>query len=190
MDWLLLAGLGIIWAAFLLPSRGRRVSPVSSIEEFERDLDLLADTEQEQPGRWVVAPRKGSAFIGSRRREHVRIQQRRRRVFTFLLEASGVTFLIGLFPPLRPMWAFTALAVGLLSLYVWALVHLRQAAEARAVLATHRVQAAAAENGYYAMANGHQSEDDAALLDLSAGGEEEVVHVTVRESDRLEAARA
>ncbi|MEX0832260.1 MAG: hypothetical protein WD757_01670 [Actinomycetota bacterium] len=187
MDWLLLAALGIIWAAFLLPSRGRRNSPRTSVEEFERDLDLLADTERENPGRWVVAPRKGSAFIGARRRERVRQQERRRRVLTILAEAIGVTFLIGLVPPLRAMWAFTALAVGLLTLYVWALVHLRQATESRAVLATEKVQAAAAENGYYSMAEGHHQQDDAALLNLGVGDEEELVHVFVRE-DGLEAA--
>ena len=71
MDWLLLAALGIIWAAFLIPSGTRKKhSPNVSVEEFEHNMDLLADTER---GRWVITPRKGVAFIGARARERARV---------------------------------------------------------------------------------------------------------------------
>ena len=57
MDWLLLAVLGIIWAAVLLPGRKKEASPAASVEEFGKNMDRLAESEQE--GRWVVMPQKG-----------------------------------------------------------------------------------------------------------------------------------
>ena len=54
-SWLFLALLGIIWAVCVVPwTRGR--SPAGSVQDFERGLDLLADTGRAQ-GRWIVAPR-------------------------------------------------------------------------------------------------------------------------------------
>ncbi len=44
LTWLLLAALGIIWAALLLPSRSR--SPKSSVEEFEQKMNLLAEANR------------------------------------------------------------------------------------------------------------------------------------------------
>ncbi len=120
MDWLLLAGLGIIWAAFLLPSSKRKASVQRQVEDFDRNMDLLADTEGR--GRWIVAPRKGARFLGPRERGKARAIRRRRQIFVFLIECIGFTFLIGLVPPLRPVWwatgAFTALLFGYVSLLI------------------------------------------------------------------------
>jgi hypothetical protein len=99
MTWLLLAGLGIIWAAFLLPSRRR--SPAASVEEFEERMSLLAGANGSTTGRWVLMPRKGERFLGPLDRKRLRVRRRRRVVFTVLLDATGLTLLIGVFPPFR-----------------------------------------------------------------------------------------
>ena len=123
MGWLLLVALGIIWAAFLVPTRG--TSPNRSIEDFERNMDLLADTEGNGRGRWIVTPRKGVAFVGTRERARGRARARRRRVFVFMLESTGISFLIGLVPPLRAMWLVAGSLMILLGLYIWLLVTLK-----------------------------------------------------------------
>lgn len=125
MSWLLIAGLGMIWAAFLLPFGYRRASPSSTVEEFERKMDLLAEANRAHAGRWVLVPRKGERFMGPRDRRRVRVRRRRRHILAVLLDAAAVTLLIGLFPPLRAMLVGTALLTGLLLLYVGLLVHLR-----------------------------------------------------------------
>src|SRR5919201_34967 len=106
MDWLLLGVLGIIWAAYVFPFRAFKGRSRSSIEEFERSMGLLEQTEK-ATGRWIVAPRKGEPFVGRKERARERCRARRRRVFVTLLEAMGITFLIGLFPPLHGMWIAT-----------------------------------------------------------------------------------
>ncbi len=121
MGWLLLAALGIMWAAFLLPSRRR--SSNKSVKEFGRDMDLLADAEAQ--GRWIVTPRKGMTFIGPRARAQVRARERRRRVLIVLVESIVLTGLIGLVPPLRAMWYATAVLVGVLGVYVWMLLSMK-----------------------------------------------------------------
>ena len=124
MGWLLLSGLGIVWAAFLFPQKRSRTSPFA-IEEFNRDMGRLADTERSS-GRWIVAPRKDVRFMGGEERARCRTIARRRRFFVVLLEALGLSFLIGLFPPLRGMWIATALIAALLAAYVWMLVMAKQ----------------------------------------------------------------
>jgi hypothetical protein len=120
MGWLLFAALGIIWAAFLLPVW--RSSPNKSVEDFERNMELLADTDGGSQGRWIVTPRKGMAFVGPRERAKERARERRRRVFVFMVDSIGLTFLIGLVPPLRAMWYATATLLVLLGVYVWLLL--------------------------------------------------------------------
>jgi hypothetical protein len=117
--------LGIIWLASLLPIRWGRRSPSSSVEEFERKMSLLADTNRTSPGRYVLMPRKGERFMGPRDREHVRVRRRRRTIFMVLLEASGLSLLIGLFPPLRAMLYLTAVLGTLLLAYSLLLVKLK-----------------------------------------------------------------
>jgi hypothetical protein len=93
-------------------------------------MDLLAD--QNGHGRWIVTPRKGMAFVGRKERAKERARERRRRVFVFLLESIGLTFLIGLVPPLRAMWYGTGGLLALLGGYVWLLVWMKsRTAEAR-----------------------------------------------------------
>ena len=133
MEWLLLAALGIMWCAFLVPTDRRRSSDATSVAQFERGMELLAYTEtHEGHGRWIVTPRKGVRFVGSARRERACARERRRRVLIVLLEALAVTFLIGLVPPLRAMWSATAAIGVLLVLYVWLLLAVKQRARARA----------------------------------------------------------
>jgi Flp pilus assembly protein TadB len=128
LDWLLLAALVIMWAAFLLPlSSRRRSSPATSVDEFERRMEFLAHAEATgTSGRWIVTPRKGARFIGDAERRRARARDRRRRILVFLIEAIGVTALMGLVPPLRVFWyasvAFGALLLG----YVWLLLSLKQ----------------------------------------------------------------
>lgn len=128
MQWLLVAALGIMWAAFLLPSANRREARASaSVGDFERRMELLAQAEANgEPGRWIMTPRKGVRFVGPAERQRARARERRRQVFAFLLEAIGLTFLIGLVPPLRRVaWAVAAVLGVLLVLYVWLLLTIK-----------------------------------------------------------------
>ena len=122
LTWLLLAVLGIIWAALLLPSRSR--SPKSSVEEFEQKMNLLAEANRAAPGRWVLMPRKGQRFMGPDR-GRARVKRRRRQVFMVLVEATALTFIMGLFPPFRIMLGVTVVLVFLLLVYMAVLVRLR-----------------------------------------------------------------
>jgi len=126
VEWLPLAVLGIMWVAFLLPTRGRTSTPQGSVGDFERRMELLAQAESHgTEGRWIVTPRKGVRFMGPTERNRARTRERRRQVFTFMLEAIVITFLIGLVPPLRVAWAVTGAFVGLLTVYVWLLLTIK-----------------------------------------------------------------
>lgn len=125
MEWLAVAVFAIMWAAILFPSPRRRPSHRTSVEDFGRDMDLLAHAEGRTHGRWIVTPQKGVPFLGMPRRERVRARERRRHVFVFLLESLLITFLMGLVPPLRAMWAATAALAGLLIAYVWLLLWIK-----------------------------------------------------------------
>ena len=133
MDWLLLAALGIMWVAFLLPARRGRPSAHLSVGDFERGMELLAQVDMNgHSGRWIVTPRKGTRFLGHAERKRARARERRRQVFVFLLESIAITSLIGLVPPLRAI--FWAVAIGLaavLVVYVWLLLWIKQAAGVR-----------------------------------------------------------
>ena len=126
MDWLPLVAIGIMWSAFLLPGPRRRPSPRSQVHDFERGMELLAYSEvQGTTGRWIVTPRKGMRFIGTAERCRARSRERRRKVLAFLLESIGLTFLIGLVPPLRAIWYVSAGMGVLLAVYVWLLLTLK-----------------------------------------------------------------
>jgi hypothetical protein len=121
----MLVALGMIWAAFLLPrERGRTAR--RTVEDFERSMDLLADTGGHGRGRWIVTPQKGMAFLGPRARARQRARERRRRVFVVLLDGIALTLLMGFVPPLRPMWYATAVLLFLLAVYVWLLLWLKE----------------------------------------------------------------
>ena len=122
MQWLLLAVLGIMWTAFLVPI-GRKRSDSRSVEDFERRMELLAQAEVHgTSGRWIVTPRKGVRFLGPRERQQARARARRRRILVVILEAIGLTLLIGVVPPLRVAWIAAAVLGGVLLLYIWVLL--------------------------------------------------------------------
>jgi hypothetical protein len=156
-----------------------------SIDEFAKDMDILADTEGE--GRWVVTPQKGVAFVGIRERHRARILDRRRTVLAFLVEATGITFLIGLLPPLRGMWIATS-AFGLVLFgYCWLLIRLKMIESgshgvATQVAGNHRVGGVAGSGGvagekYVADRTGRVARPSYAGL---ATFSEEDVHVVLR----------
>jgi hypothetical protein len=90
-------------------------------------MELLAQVEtNEGPGRWIVTPRKGVRFMGVGQRQRLRTRDRRRRVFVFFLESIGLSFLIGIVPPLRPVWAATAVMLVLLLVYVCILLSMKR----------------------------------------------------------------
>jgi hypothetical protein len=176
MDWLVLAGLGIVWAVFLFPPR-RRKSARDSVEEFERNMGLLAETGR-APGRWIVAPRKEARFMGRRERARARAMARRRRVLVVLLEAILLTGLIGLVPPLHPMWFATATLGGLLVVYVGLLIAARNASRARP--APRRLSL---ELERYHIAPSRMDE-------LGRFGDTDLVHVIVRPAPQVQAQAA
>jgi hypothetical protein len=116
VDWLLLAGLVIMWAALLLPLPKRKRTTTYG------DLAMFTN-------RRVIMPEPGQPFLGSGR-TRARARERRRRVFTVMLETLGLTFLIGLFPPLRAMWSVSAVVAGLLVIYMWMLIRMKAEREA------------------------------------------------------------
>jgi hypothetical protein len=176
---LVIGGLGIIWAAFLYSPRNRRASPHASVQEFERSMGLLAETER-TTGRWIVAPRKGVRFVGGSVRMRKRSRERRRLVFMAVLEATGLTFLIGLFPPLRGMWVLTAVLAGFLVLYVCVLLKMKQLEEQEAA----RPEFTPAEGGDSLRAPRRPLED------LSSLDPNDLVHVVVRPARELQVAGA
>lgn len=126
LSWLLLAVLGMIWAAFLIPARRR--SPSASVEEFEQKMTVLKEAGGVSPGRWVLVPRKGGRFMGPSDRQRARVRRRRRQVFVVLLEATGLTFIMGLFPPFRIVLFATAMLILVLLAYASVLVKIRMEA--------------------------------------------------------------
>jgi hypothetical protein len=135
----------IIWGLFLLPV-GRFGTSGSSVEEFERSMDLLAETQRRGPGRWVVMPRKGAPIKDFRDLSKARIRRRRRRILAGLAEASGLFILMGLFPPLHGMLVPGIVLLGLLLLYMVLLARVQAVESERAkALAARRARVAEAE---------------------------------------------
>lgn len=191
VGWLLVALLGIIWAAFLIPSHRR--SPVSSIEEFEENMNLLAETNNKSPGRWVLMPRKGRGLMAPRDRRRARVRRRRRQVFMVLLEATTLTLLMGLFPPLRLMLYGTAVLALLLLAYALVLAKIREdeleEARRRRLMGpqNRRPSPVAVGNGNGHVDGAHGPEATRRLL--REGGVQildEDVHVVVRRSDEID----
>jgi hypothetical protein len=133
----------IIWGIFLLPV-GRFGTSGSSVEEFERSMDLLAETQRRGPGRWVVMPRKGAPIKDFRDLSKARIRRRRRRILAGLAEASGLFILMGLFPPLHGMLVPGLVLLGLLLVYMALLARVQVVESERArTLAARRARAEA-----------------------------------------------
>jgi hypothetical protein len=209
IGWLLLAVLGMIWAAFLIPSWRR--SPTSTVEAFEERMSLLAEANRASPGRWVLVPMKGRRFLGPQDRQRARMRRRRRFLFVALLDLIGLTFLMGLFQPLRSMWVASAILVCLLVVYVVLLIRLRmvEMAEAERSPATASYADAFANGDGHATGsgNGHrngqalapahttvfvvdedQLPDSRFLRDGMTDIVEEDVHVIVHRSDEVDVA--
>jgi hypothetical protein len=189
LEWLLLAALGIMWAAFLIPMTARRRSMTGSVEDFERRMEFLAHAEANgTAGRWIVTPRKGARFIGDTERRRARVRERRRRVLVFLIEAIGVTLLMGLVPPLRVFWNLSVALAVLLGAYVWMLISIknRTTADPRDVARNARVPRdhAAAFAARYVIEgrNGHARKTYNGLEGI---GESDRVHVVVRPASDL-----
>jgi hypothetical protein len=145
LGWIFVAGMVIIWGIFLLPV-GRFGTSGSSVEEFERSMDLLAETQRRGPGRWVVMPRKGAPIKDFRDLSKARIRRRRRRILAGLAEASGLFILMGLFPPLHGMLVPGVALLGLLVVYMVLLARVQVAESERArTLAARRARAAEVE---------------------------------------------
>jgi hypothetical protein len=133
-------------------------------------MNLLAEANRAAPGRWVLMPRKGQRFMGPDR-ERARVRRRRRQVFMVLLEATGLTLLMGIFPPFRIMLWGTGLLTLVLLVYMATLVKLRAEEQERARWYRRAAQeqvayASGYGNGYAAgngngYANGHANGDRA-----------------------------
>ena len=184
MDWLLLVALGIMWAAFLIPLSSRRRSTSASVGDFERRMEFLAHAEVNgTTGRWIVTPRKGARFVGDAERRKARIRDRRRRILVFLIEAIGISFLIGLVPPLRVVWNVTLAFAILLGAYVWMLISMkhRSIADPRETVRNARIprDRAAAFAARYVI-EGHNGRARERFNGLEGLGESDRVHVVVR----------
>jgi Flp pilus assembly protein TadB len=189
VDWLVLVGFGIMWAVALVPLGRRRRSERASVHDFERRMELLAQTELNANGRWIVTPRKGIPFVGTAERRRTRARERRRQVFTFLLESIGISFLIGLVPPLRVIWDVTMVLVVLLAMYVWLLLYMKskdrvapaheQARQARRPETVRAVRAATPRF----VADGRTGWARPTFNGLGAMSESDRVHVVVRRAD-------
>jgi hypothetical protein len=188
----LVALLGIIWAAFLIPSHRR--SPVSSIEEFEEHMNLLAETNTKSPGRWVLIPRKDRGLLDPRDRQRARVRRRRRQVFMVLLDATTLTLLMGLFPPLRMMLYGTAVLALLLLAYALVLAKIREdeleEGRRRRQMGQQLPRASVRAgnlngNGHVDGAYGHEA-TERLLRESGVQILDEDVHVVVRRSDEID----
>jgi hypothetical protein len=190
VGWLLVALLGIIWAAFLIPSHRR--SPVSSIEEFEEHMNLLAETNSKSPGRWVLMPRKDRGLLAPRDRQRARVRRRRRQVFMVLLEATTLTLLMGLFPPLRLMLYGTAVLALLLLGYALVLAKIREdeleEARRRRQMGPQRPRVSRSTRNGNGHVDGAYGPEATERLLRESGVQilDEDVHVIVRRSDEID----
>ena len=185
MGWLLLAALATTWAAFLVPSW--RGSPDKSMKDFERNMDMLAETES--LGRWIVTPRKGTTFLGRRARAQARARERRRRVLMVLIESVAITGLIGLVPPLRAMWYASAVLLVLLGGYVWALLTMKARSDEtrpHEVAAPAPARSRPARQRYAADASGRTARRS--FNGLPALGDD-LVNIVVKPAAEVDAAR-
>lgn len=186
------AGLGIMWGAMLVPTGRRRLSPNASVQDFERRMELLAQTELNANGRWIVTPRKGMPFVGTAERQRSRARERRKQVFTFLLESIGITFLMGLVPPLRALWNVTMVLGVLMGLYIWLLLYMKSQGQ---VTSAHEQARAARSPGSRAphvantrfVAEGRSTWARPTFNGLGTLGESDRVHVVVRHPDPIRA---
>ena len=131
--------------------------------------------------------------MGQAERKRARVRERRRQVFTFLLEAIGFTFLIGLVPPLRVVWGVAAVFVVLLAVYVWLLLTVKhRAAMIRATpdprsarQGSARARHARRAPAHRYVAEGRSTWAGPSFNGLGTVGEGDRVHVVVRTAGDL-----
>jgi hypothetical protein len=158
------------------------------VKDFERNMDMLAETDGNGQGRWIVTPRKGMSFIGPRARAKARARERRRRVLIVLLESIVLTALIGLVPPLRAMWLVTGGLLVLLGAFVWMLLSMKPGrSTARPASKPRPEPARPARHRYAADASGRTPRSS--WGGLPAIGDE-VATIVVRPADEVGVARA
>jgi hypothetical protein len=191
LGWFLVAVLGMIWLAFLLPQGRFGLSTRSSVEEFGRNMDLLAEANRSVPGRWVIMPRRGARFMDPRDRSRARIRRRRRQVLALLGEVTGLLVIIGLFPPLHAMLYGALILLGLLLVYGAMLTRVRAAETARArLVAAARSQAVEAPPARRPVSVAALASSDWTSSPLAEGMDdlvvEDDVHVIVRRSDEVD----
>ena len=181
MEWMLLAALGIMWGAFLVP-RGRKRSEARSVIDFEHRMELLANAEVHgTTGRWIVTPRKGVRFLGPDDRRRARARERRRKVFVVLLDAIVLTSLMGAAPPLRAMWYVAAGLGVVLVLYVWVLLSLKGRSTGRRHVPARASGASGRPVGVPSLVAPNATlRPRPAFQDLDIFGDDEPVHVVVR----------
>ncbi|MFN8233215.1 MAG: hypothetical protein U0V56_07015 [Actinomycetota bacterium] len=140
-------------------------------------------------------PAQGVRFVGPTERRRARARERRRQVLAFLLEAIGLTFLIGLVPPLRRVaWAATAILGVLLVLYVWLLLTIKHrtphphevARAARRPAPEPRARPAATAAPRY-VAEGRSTWPRPTFNGLGSVGEGDRVHVVVMPAEEAPA---
>jgi len=191
VSWLMLAALGMIWVAYLLPTK-RVWSPQRSVEHFGRNMELLAETGGRDKGRWIITPQKGVAFLGPRARAEQRARERRRQVFVVLLESIGLTFLIGLVPPLRVAWYLTAVGLCLLAVYVWLLLWMKQQSPASQARERNRAvkipEAAAPPARSKFVADASSRTPRAAYHGLTVDDDDDFVNIIVRPASQVRVA--
>jgi hypothetical protein len=136
--------LAVVWAVFLVPqivrARAER-TPADSIGAFRSQLSVLERTSpgvQAQPARAATRPVLGGAYTAvpayrpaGALPTRSQARKRRREILQALLAATAGSFLLGLVPPLRPMWFASAGLLGLTATYVFLLVRARNIAAER-----------------------------------------------------------
>jgi hypothetical protein len=117
--------LAVVWAVFLIPQVARvraEKTPADTVGAFRHQLSVLERTNAGNgyyaAGTGVAAPMARALPLAPVTRATV--AQRRRAIAVFLLAGMGVTLLLGMLPPLRPLLmlhlVLDALFVGYLGL--------------------------------------------------------------------------
>jgi hypothetical protein len=125
-----------LWAGILLPSAlraHRSASPLSSVDDFERSMVMLAPVRSNS-GRQVMVLRQPASVTV--RPGRARVLRRRRNALLALVAATVLSAVLALVAG-GATWLVFLLAGGALSAYVAMLVQLRTAPPARSTV--HRL---------------------------------------------------
>lgn len=109
LSWLLLVALGMLWAAFLNPTK-KASSPAESVRDFEIDMGRLAGDRDE------------FAALTSKALAAARARDRRRRFFTGLVAVAFGALILGAIPMLRWMWFVSGASFLMLAGFLWMLL--------------------------------------------------------------------